>query len=134
MRQTGFGDDEKMLVLAACVLTAGVGTVRAACNSEIEKTKNDLRSIRLEPASKPSGSRKVFTLMSTVDSMRYHLAEAEALCKEGKDHESLLHLDVLRAFLMLPEIQHQQVTISPSRTAGNRMIRETPSGSLPRKN
>lgn len=100
----------KMLVLAACVLTAGVGTVRAACNSEIEKTKNDWSSIRLEPASKPSGiSKGVYPhehVQAAVDSMRYHLAEAEALCKEGKDHESLLHLDVLRAFLMLPEIQH----------------------------
>jgi hypothetical protein len=100
----------KMLVLAACVLTAGVGTVRAACNSEIEKTKNDWSSIRLEPASKPSAiSKGVYPhehVQAAVDSMRYHLAEAEALCKEGQDHESLLHLDVLRAFLMLPEIQH----------------------------
>ena len=74
----------KMLVLAACVLIAGVGTVRAAaCNSEIEKTKNEWSAIRLEPASKPSAiSKGVYPhehIQSAVDSMRYHLAHRGAL-------------------------------------------------------
>ncbi len=48
----------KMLVLAACVLTAGVGTVRAACNSEIEKTKSATRSLTTDRANHvDSGSR-----------------------------------------------------------------------------
>ena len=96
----------------ASVLAAGVGTARAAsvCNSEIEKTKNDWQAIHLEPGSKPSTIAKgVYPhehVQAAVDSMRFHLAMAEALCKEGKDHESLLHVDVIRAFLNLPEIQH----------------------------
>jgi hypothetical protein len=38
--------------------------------------------------------------------MRFHLSEAATLCKQGSDHEALLHLDVVRAFLKLPDIQH----------------------------
>ena len=28
------------------------------------------------------------------------------MCRQGNDHEALLHLDIVRAFLNLPEIQH----------------------------
>jgi hypothetical protein len=38
--------------------------------------------------------------------MRFHMAEATTLCKQGSGHEALLHLDIVRAFLKLPEIQH----------------------------
>jgi hypothetical protein len=38
--------------------------------------------------------------------MRFHFAEAVTLCKQGQDHEALLHIDIVRAFLNLPEIQH----------------------------
>ena len=101
------------LILAACVLAAGMGAAQAAgvCNSEIEKTKAEWQAIHLEPGSKPSSISKGFPrhhehVQAQVESMRYHLSMAEELCKEGNDHESLLHLDVLRAFLHLPEIQH----------------------------
>lgn len=99
-------------IAAVCVLAAGTGAAEAAdaCYAEIEKTKSDWQSIKLEPGSKPSAIEKgVYPhehIKAAVDSMRYHLAMAEALCKEGKDHESLLHLDVIRAFLNLPEIRH----------------------------
>lgn len=102
----------KTLALAVLVLAAAGGTARAeiACTSEIEKTVNDWQAIQLVPTGKPAAvSKGVGThahVQSAVDSMRYHLAEARALCKEGKDHESLLHVDVVRAFLNLPEIQH----------------------------
>src|ERR1700730_16218535 len=100
-------------MLAACVLTTSLGTAHAAsvCNSEIEKTKDEWQSIRLEPGSKPSSISKGVPshhehVQAAVDSMRIHLKFAEDLCKQGMDHESLLHLDVVRAFLHLPEIQH----------------------------
>lgn len=100
-------------ILAAFMLAAGAGTAQAAgaCNSEIEKTKDEWAAIRLEPGSKPSAMARGFPrhhehIQSSVDSMRIHLKIAEQLCKQGNDHESLLHLDVVRAFLHLPEIQH----------------------------
>lgn len=100
------------LVLAAGMVAAGIGATHAesVCKSEIEKTVNDWRAIHLEPGSKPSTiSRGVYPhahVQAAVDSMRIHLAMAKQLCDEGKDHESLLHVDVIRAFLNLPEIQH----------------------------
>lgn len=97
-------------LLTAVMLAASIGVAQAACQSEIEKTKNDWRALQLEPGSKPSsiskGVRGHEHVQAAVTSMRYHLHEAELLCNEGKDHESLLHLDVIRAFLNLPEVQH----------------------------
>lgn len=100
-------------ILAAYLLAAGSGIAQAAgvCNSEIEKTKAEWQAIHLEPGSKPSSISKGFPrhhehIQAAVDSMRIHLKLAEDLCQQGMDHESLLHLDLLRAFLHLPEIQH----------------------------
>ena len=39
-------------------------------------------------------------------SMQFHLEKAEDLCKAGNEHEALLHLNVIRAFLDLCEFQH----------------------------
>ena len=100
------------LVAAAVALGATLHVAHAqnVCNTEIEKTKAEWQAIALQPASKPGqiskGVKGHEHIQSAVDSMRFHLAEATSLCKAGNDHEALLHLDVLRAFLKLPEIQH----------------------------
>lgn len=90
--------------------TIGAAQTQSTCTAEIEKTRNDWRALNLQPASKPSAVSKGVKghehVQSAVDSMRFHLAEATTLCRYGKDHEALLHLDVVRAFLNLPEIQH----------------------------
>lgn len=38
--------------------------------------------------------------------MTGQMKQAEAQCKAGNDHEALLRLDVVRAWLKLPEIAH----------------------------
>ena len=102
----------KRLILATCLvaMTGTAALATPACNAEVDKTKADWQALRLESGGKPSsmaqGVNGHHHIQSSVDSMRTHLAAAQDLCKEGKDHESLLHLDVLRAFLQLPEIQH----------------------------
>lgn len=100
----------KALGILAFTLAASVGTARADCKSEIEKTKNDWAALRLEPGSKPSsiskGVRGHEHIQAAVMSMRVHLHKAEALCAAGNDHEALLHVNVIRAFLDLPEFQH----------------------------
>lgn len=97
-------------LLAAIILGASIGAAQAACQSDIEKTKNDWRALKLEPGSKPTslskGVRGHEHVQAAVTSMRYHLHEAAMLCDEGKDHEALLHVNVIRAFLDLPEFQH----------------------------
>lgn len=100
----------RTLVYAAIMVGAGVGAAHADCRSEIEKTKNDWAALKLEPGSKPSsletgvGGHEHIT--AAVTSMRIHLLKAEDLCNAGNDHESLLHVNVIRAFLDLPEFQH----------------------------
>jgi hypothetical protein len=102
----------KIPVLTAVVLvgTLGVAQAENACNSEIKKTKSDWQAISLQPAPKPGAISKGVKghahIQSVVDSMRFHFAEAVTLCKQGQDHEALLHIDIVRAFLNLPEIQH----------------------------
>ncbi len=100
----------KAFILAAGILAAGVGTAYADCRSEIEKTKSDWAALRLEPGSKPSSLSKGVGrhehIQAAVTSMRVHLHEADRLCAEGEEHKALLHLNVIRAFLELPEIQH----------------------------
>jgi hypothetical protein len=102
----------KIPVLTAVVLVATLGVAQAenACNSQIEKTKSDWQAISLQPAPKPGAVSKGVKghahIQSAVDSMRFHLSEAITLCKQGNDHAALLHIDVVRAFLNLPEIQH----------------------------
>lgn len=100
----------RALIIGAFMVAAGGGTAYADCRADIEKTKSDWAALRLEPGAKPSSLSKGVTghehIQAAVTSMRYHLHQAESLCGEGKDHESLLHVNVIRAFLELPEFQH----------------------------
>lgn len=102
----------KTQLLASIALVAMLGAAHAenACNSEVDKTKAEWQALALQPASKPGAMSKGVNghehVQSAVDSMRFHLAEATSLCKQGEDHASLLHLDIVRSFLKLPEIQH----------------------------
>ncbi len=100
----------RAFIFAVSVLAASAGAASADCRSEIEKTKNDWAALKLEPGSKPSSPEKGIKghehITAAVTSMRYHLAEAENLCAAGNEHEALLHVNVIRAFLDLPEFQH----------------------------
>ncbi|GLI95166.1 hypothetical protein [Methylocystis echinoides] len=100
----------RTILIAAGVIAATVGTAAADCNAEIEKTKSDWAALKLEPGSKPSSMEKGIGghehITAAVTSMRVHLHEAIDLCKAGNEHEALLHVNVIRAFLDLPEFQH----------------------------
>lgn len=100
----------KALALALCVTGAITGVAYADCKSEIEKTRSDWAALKLEPKSKPSSISKGVGghehIQGAVDSMRVHLHEADSLCTAGNEHEALLHLNVIRAFLELPEFKH----------------------------
>ncbi|WP_156971173.1 hypothetical protein [Beijerinckia mobilis] len=102
----------KKSAVAALISLANIAGAYAApaCDYEINKTVSDWKALRLVPVYKPGAiSRGIGTHSHTqaaVDSMRYHLVIAKQLCEAGKDHESILHVDVIRAFLTLPEIQH----------------------------
>jgi len=100
----------QLLAAGAFVVIFGVAHAENACNSEIDKTKAEWQALALQPASKPGAMSKGVNghehVQAAVDSMRFHLAEATSLCKQGEDHAALLHMDVVRSFLRLPDIQH----------------------------
>ena len=95
-----------VLILA----TAGFAHAENACGPEVMKTKADWQALALKVPSKPTGMAYGVNghhhVMSEVYSMRFHLKMAEDLCAKGEDHHALLHLDVVRAYLELPEIAH----------------------------
>jgi len=102
---------KRLLVVTCLIVAAGAPAyAQGNCRAAIEQTRSDWRAINLQPASKPSGMTRGAGghqhVQSAVDSMRYHLATATTLCNQGQDHEARLHLDVVRAFLNLPEVQH----------------------------
>jgi hypothetical protein len=102
-----------MLAAAATIVTlvaTGVARAENTCKGEIAQTKTEWQGLAMQPTPKPAqvakGVKGHEHIQSAVDSMRFHMAQATSLCSQGKDHEALLHLDVVRAFLHLPEVQH----------------------------
>ena len=81
------------------------------CKTALEALGKDYAATGLSTPSKPSaaivqgvkGHRHGGPELTV---MRRHFAEAQRSCDEGKDHESMLHQDVVRALLNLPEVQH----------------------------
>ena len=95
---------------AVALVAAGFAHAENACGPEVAKTRGDWQALALKTPSKPTGMAYGVNghhhVMSEVYSMRFHLKSAEDLCAKGDDHRALLHLDVVRAFLELPEIAH----------------------------
>ena len=103
----------KSLIAATCLIafTGTAALAEGVCKAEIEKAKTEWGALHLDtgggkPSSIVRGIKGHEHIQAAVTSMRIHLAAATDLCGQGHDHESLLHLGVLRAFLQLPEIQH----------------------------
>ena len=87
-----------------------VAHAQSACGPEIDKTYTEWKALGLTSSPKPTGMAHGVNghahITSGIATMRFHMARAKDLCKSGQDHEALLHLDVVRAFLKLSEIQH----------------------------
>lgn len=99
----------RTLFFTVAITALTCGAAIADCQSEIEKTIDDWRALKLVP-SKPGAPSKGIRghehITAVVSSMQFHLAEAKELCDAGNSHEALLHLNIIRAFLDLPEFQH----------------------------
>jgi hypothetical protein len=106
----------KTLTIAAFALVAACGTARAeqpmpqACGAELDQFKKEWNDIALPTGSKPAAHVTApgghSHSQGEVDMMMFHAKEAVTLCREGKDHEALLHMDLVRAWLKLPDIPH----------------------------
>lgn len=65
----------------------------------------DWRSIAVPAVEKAETPDHVHTALE-VWYMRSQLRLALRLCQEGKDHEAMVRVDVVRAWLKLPEVRH----------------------------
>lgn len=106
----------KILTIAALALVAATGAAHAqqpalkACGAELDQFKKEWNAIALPTGSKPSARVTApgghSHTQGEVDMMMFHAKKAVALCREGKDHEALLHMDMVRAWLKLPDLPH----------------------------
>lgn len=103
----GTGNTWRVLCLGVSVI-AGAGLSGPAqgadtCRSALDDLVSEWRSIAVP--GKPDPSDHVHTAPE-VWYMRSQLRLALRLCEEDKDHEALLRMDVVRAWLRLPEVRH----------------------------
>lgn len=113
IRLTHFGS-----ALAAMVVI-GIGPARATdplpggqtCSQELSVVSGQWTAIGLASPEKPgqarvSGTGGHFHTGGEVNFMREQMSKAARLCKNGKEHEAMLRLDVVRSLLKLAEVQH----------------------------
>ena len=86
-----------------------------ACTDAIEQLRAEWDAIGLSTSAKPggrvTGRGSHAHVQAEVSSMGFHFQQATADCRQNKDHEALLHVDLIRAWLKLPEefhpVEHQ---------------------------
>jgi hypothetical protein len=79
------------------------------CASRLRGLVNDWKSIAVPGKTDSGKSESIPAHKHTeleVEYMRRQIRLALQLCNEGKDHEAMLRMDVVRAWLKLPEVQH----------------------------
>ncbi len=103
----------------AVMIIAGMGPAKAVdplpgeqtCSQELRVVSGQWSAIGLAPPEKPgqsrvSGTGGHFHTGGEVSFMRQQMSKAARLCKDGKEHEAMLRMDVVRAILKLAEVQH----------------------------
>jgi hypothetical protein len=99
------------LVLVLALASFGrAANARDTCVAQLNRLVDDWKSIAV-PGSAASGAARPQASehehsASEVWYMRSQLRLALRLCNENKEHEALLRMDVVRAWLKLPEVQH----------------------------
>lgn len=81
------------------------------CKARLEALSKEYAATGLSAPPKPGGGvvqgkEGHRHLSADMTAMRSHFLQAQHLCEQGKEHESMLHQDVVRALLNLPEVQH----------------------------
>lgn len=102
------------LAFLASLLAAPIAFAQDApqnCKTALDALGQEYAETGLSSPTKPSGG-----MMRGVNGhthsgaemtvMRTHFMEAQHTCEAGKDHESMLHQDVVRAILNLPPVDH----------------------------
>jgi hypothetical protein len=98
------------LVIGLAVVS-GPAMATHMCQTQLDALTRQWDETGLLPPSKPgqavvTGRQGHQHTGPEVEYMRQQINRAAHLCSEGKEHEAMLHMDVVRAFLKLPEIAH----------------------------
>lgn len=81
------------------------------CKAALDALSKEYQATGLSTPPKPSGGM-VHGMKGHTHSgaeltvMREHFMAAKRACDEGRDHDSMLHQDVVRAILNLPPVEH----------------------------
>lgn len=94
--------------IALLAIAAAPASADPACRSQLAEVQSAWTSVP-HPYSKLAerkarGDHDHNVMAETY--MSGQLRQAEAQCKAGNDHEAMLRLDVIRAWLKLPEVTH----------------------------
>lgn len=98
-----------VLVITLAALSSGAHA-NEICVDQLDKLVNDWKAIAVpgphsQDTTRPADSEHEHNARD-VWYMRSQLRLALRLCNENKDHEAMLRMDVVRAWLKLPEVKH----------------------------
>lgn len=99
-----------IILLMVFATLGGPAKADEACVAELNKLVHDWRAIAVpggpavgpDPSSKPAHDHDTGEIWY----MRSQIRLAFRLCNENESHEAMLRMDVVRAWLKLPEVQH----------------------------
>ena len=101
------------IALAAAILLLATGTGAIAqqnCAQQLDDLTNEWNAIGFvnpkQNAQIVEGSGGHVHTGAQVQYMKTQMTMAGHLCKKGEEHEAMLRMDVVRAWLKLPEVQH----------------------------
>ena len=95
--------------LAATLIAVTPALAAVSCTDALADLSKNWASIAVPGPgreSAPSEDERHRHTALQVEYMRSQLRLAARQCNEGNDHEALLRMDVVRAWLKLPEIRH----------------------------
>lgn len=92
---------------AAAVAIAQPGAAIDSCKKRLDDVVTEWRSIAVpgNPSANAQATRHGHTALE-VWYMRSQLRLAFRACEDGDEHEAMLRIDVVRAWLRLPEVSH----------------------------
>jgi hypothetical protein len=94
------------------LMTGGTGFAAPTCAEQLADLKKEWDAISFPSANQNAqivrGKRGHVHTGGQVQYMRNQMHFAAHLCDKGEEHEAMLRMDVVRAWLKLPEVQHPE--------------------------
>lgn len=100
-----------IIPLVLIVFASAPALAQGTCQQQLDQLSQQWNAIGLPPPSKPgqalvTGKYGHQHTGGEVTFMRNQLQSAGHLCSSGQEHEAMLRMDLVRAYLNLPEVAH----------------------------